>query len=287
MAIFTNQATLTFNGVSVNSNIVTGEITQVITAWKRSASDGYRQGDILTYVINLQNSGTTDFTGLTVTDDLGAYAFGTGTGTVTPLTYTGDPVIYSVNGVLQTSPTVTAGPPMVISGITVPAGGNTNLTYRVRVNEFAPVSTDTTIQNTATVSGTGLTEAVIAADTVTADNAARLSIFKELSPSTIPENGELTYTFLLQNSGNTATEATDVLTVTDTFNPILEAPLTVTLNGAPLAEGTGYTYNETTGLFSTVAGAIEVPAATATQDPTTGAFTVTPGTATLTVTGRV
>ena len=42
-----------------------------------------------------------------------------------------------------------------------------------------------------------------------------------------------------------------------------------------------------TGVFATVPGQILVPAATYTQDPTTGAYTINPGTATLTVTGTV
>ena len=48
-----------------------------------------------------------------------------------------------------------------------------------------------------------------------------------------------------------------------------------------------YTYDAATGLFSTVAGVVTVPAATITQDAATGAYTVVPGTATLTVTGTV
>ena len=61
----------------------------------------------------------------------------------------------------------------------------------------------------------------------------------------------------------------------------------VTLNGTALAQGTGYTYDETTGAFSTVPGVITVPAATYTQDPVTGIYTGTPGLATLTVTGTI
>ena len=32
MAQFTNQATMTYRGITTNSNLVTGEITQVLTA---------------------------------------------------------------------------------------------------------------------------------------------------------------------------------------------------------------------------------------------------------------
>ena len=52
-------------------------------------------------------------------------------------------------------------------------------------------------------------------------------------------------------------------------------------------EGVEYNYNEATGLFSTVPTHITVPAATYTQDPVTGAYSITPGIATLVVTGTI
>ncbi len=100
------------------------------------------------------------------------------------------------------------------------------------------------------------------------------------------DNEELTYTLIVQNLGNTPINATDGLTVSDTFSPIL-SNITVTLDGAPLAEGTGYTYDDTTGAFTTLDGAVTVPAATYTQDPVTGAIVTTPGVAVLTITGTV
>ena len=100
------------------------------------------------------------------------------------------------------------------------------------------------------------------------------------------ENGTLTYRFIIQNFGNTAAVATDNVTLTDTFDPILSG-LTVTLDGTVLSEGTDYTYNETTGEFATVQSRITVPAATFTQDPVTGNWITTPGVTTVTVTGTV
>jgi hypothetical protein len=52
-------------------------------------------------------------------------------------------------------------------------------------------------------------------------------------------------------------------------------------------QGVQYNYNEATGLFTTVPGQILVPAATYAQDPVTGAYTATPGIATLIVTGII
>lgn len=52
-------------------------------------------------------------------------------------------------------------------------------------------------------------------------------------------------------------------------------------------ETTNYTYDETTGLFATLAGEITVPAASYTQDPVTGAWLVNPGVSTLVITGTI
>ena len=88
----------------------------------------------------------------------------------------------------------------------------------------------------------------------------------------------------LENTGNT--EASGDVVMTDTFDPILQN-LSVTYNGQPWTANTNYTYNTQTGAFATLAGQITVPAATATQDPATGLWSITPGTSTLRVTGTV
>ena len=153
MAQFTNQATISYTGGEAASNIVTGEITQAIIMTKTAAEDCYRQGDILTYVVSIRNTGGAGFTGLTLTDNLGEYAFGEGA--LVPLSYTGL-VLYYVNGVLQPTPTVTEGPPFVIRGIDVPAGGSAVIVYRVRAGETAPLGEEAAITNRVTLTGGGL-----------------------------------------------------------------------------------------------------------------------------------
>lgn len=285
MAQFTNQASISYNGVTANSNIVTGEITQVLTASKTSVSGSYRRGEVLTYAVSISNTGSAPYTGLTVTDDLGAYT--TGTTSVTPLTFAGDSVLYYVNGVLQAAPTVAAGPPLTISGISVPAGGNALIVYRAAANDYAAPGTGGSIVNTASVSGGGLTEPISASETVTADASALLSITKALNPTIVAENGQIVYTFTIQNSGAEAADAAAGLIVSDTFNPVLRAPITVTLNGESLSETGNYSYNAATGAFATTAGRVTVPAAAYEQDTATGLWTVTPGVAVLTVTGNI
>ncbi|MBR7101110.1 MAG: hypothetical protein IKC74_02365, partial [Clostridia bacterium] len=94
------------------------------------------------------------------------------------------------------------------------------------------------------------------------------------------------YTFLIQNLGNEETDDDDNVILTDIFDPIL-TDITVSYNGTTWTEGTEYTYNEATGVFTTTAGAITVPAATYTQDAQTGVWQLTPGSVTLTVTGTI
>lgn len=283
MATFTNQATLRYNGNVVNSNITTGELLEVLSATKTAVIDTYSQGAEITYVVNIVNSGVETFTGITITDNLGEYPFGTGT--LVPLDYVIGSIRYYVNGVLQSAPTVLEGPPLIVGGLTVPANGVATVIYVAKVNQYAPLDIEGEITNIATIGGGGVTE-IIVNETVTPESSASLTITKTMCPTVITENGRLTYTFTIQNTGNIPALALDNVTVTDIFNPILTG-LTVTINGTTWSENTEYTYSETTGVFETIPGQITVPAATYVQDTTTGEWIIEPGVSVLTVTGTI
>ena len=283
MAFFTNQAQLRYGNEVANSNITVGEIQEVLAVTKTAVKRTYRQGDTITYIISIVNSGTTEYTGLTLTDDLGRYAFGEGERT--PLDYVAGTIHYYRNGVIQTAPTVEAGPPLVITGISVPAGGNATIVYETRLNAYAPLRIESEITNVVTVSGTCIT-GITATETISAVAEPILSITKSVSPVPVTECGRLTYTFVIQNTGNVPADPTTEVIVTDTFDPILR-DLTVTFNGTAWTDPTNYTYDETTGAFATVLGEVTVPAATYTQDPETGEWTTSPGVITLIVTGTI
>ncbi|MBQ9511232.1 MAG: hypothetical protein IJR55_06025 [Clostridia bacterium] len=283
MATFYNQATLSYNGIFRTSNVVVGEVIGSLTVTKTAVGDTYSAGGNVTYVISIINTGTTPFTGLSLTDDLGAYQVGDTT--VYPLEYVENSVLYYIDGVIQPTPTVTATNGIEITGISVPAGANATIIYNTAVTGFAPLSEGATIVNSVTVTGDGTTP-ITATETVTVEGGAVLSISKAISPATVSENDRITYTFVISNTGNAEATAADNVIVTDTFDPIL-SDITVTLNGVTVTQPDTYTYDETTGEFATVAGAITVPAATYTQDQTTGLWTTVPGTATLTVSGTI
>ena len=280
MATITNRATLTYNGVSVNSNVATGEILDEITATKTALQGTYGEGDTITYIINVVNSGATDAAGVTVTDDLGGYTFGEET--LYPLTYTGDAALFT-NGEPSPAPSVTAGPPLVFSGITVPAGGSVAIVYDTAVDQYAPLGTGAVIENTATIDGAGFSP-LTATGTVSHSAEPELAVTKSISPQTVRSGGNVTYTFVINNYGEAATEV-DGVKITDEFDPLLSS-LSAALDGTPLTETADYTYDGATGLFETVEGVITVPAAVYSQGED-GSWTTVPGETVLTVSGNI
>ena len=250
MASFTNMATLSYNGSQINSNVVTGELRDALTITKTAVSGGYRPGDTVTYVVTLSNTGTAALTGLTLTDDLGGSTVAAGT--VYPLAYVPGSVLYYNGGTAQPAPTVTAGPPMTVTGVTVPAGGNATLVYQARVTEFAAPGVEGEIRNTVTASGGGLATPLTATATTAARLEPELTISKALSPAVVTGNGPLTYTFTIRNTGNTALTGQEGAVITDTFDPILNIT-GVTFNGTAWTSPEDYTYDAATGTFATVA----------------------------------
>lgn len=190
MAAFYNTATLSYRDTSTNSNTVEGQLVQVLAAEKTAVLPTYGSSNTVTYIVSIRNSGAAAYTGLTVTDDLGGYAFAGETRV--PLTYVEGSLKYYSNGTLQPAPAVTAGAPLVIGGITVPAGGNALLIYEAEPNGYAPPATGGTITNTASITGDGLTTLLTAQATVAVGETLRLSISKCMSPTSVVENGTVT-----------------------------------------------------------------------------------------------
>lgn len=284
MAVFTNQATLSYNNLVTTSNVVQGELVQTLSMAKTAIEGTYLPGEVVTYAISLVNAGATAFSNLTVTDNLGAYAYNALS--LVPMTYVSGSATCFINGVRQVAPTVTSTSPLVVSGLSVPAGGDALLIYSARINQYAPLGESAVITNSASVSGGGLNEALSADAQITAESAPELSLIKAVNPTSVVENEPVTFTFTIQNNGTEAVLVSDSVVVSDTFNPILTIT-GVTLNGTALAQNTGYTYDTATGTFSTVAGQISVPAASYARDEATGAWSITPGSTTLIVTGTM
>jgi len=288
MQTFQNQATLSYNGITLVSNTTRGTITDVLSVLKTAVTPTYGDGTTQTYVVTIVNTGSTAYTGLTLTDDLGSYSFTPTGGTpinLQPLNFVANPVLYYVNGVQQSPLSVTPAENLVIPNISVPANGNATIIYTTETNEYAPLSTSATITNTVTLTGNGIATPITNDEEITASATPDLSIVKSLSPTTVSGTGTVTYTFEILNSGNTEAGTTANAIISDTFTPVLSG-ISVALNGTAI-QPPAYSYNTTSGAFSTASGTITVPAATYTQDAVSGVYSVTPGSTILTVTGTV
>jgi len=285
MATFYNQASLSFGGNTVNSNTTEAELLAGLTIEKRSVGNTYEAGGSIVYVITLSNLGNGAYNNLVINDNLGAYVPTGGSSAVVPLSYVDGSAVYYLNGIEQPTPTISASNELVISGIDLPASAIATIIYEARANEFASIAQGSQITNTAYVNG-GVGIGIITDEaTVTVRDEVNLTIAKAVCPAVISDNDEISYTIILQNHGNIPVNATDGLVVRDVFNPVL-SDITVLLDGETLGESF-YTYNEQTGEFATVNGAIAVPAATYATDPATSEITKTPGVAVLVISGRV
>jgi uncharacterized repeat protein (TIGR01451 family) len=286
MATFYNQATLSYNGNVTVSNITTGELLDTVSATKTALTDTYSPGSDTAYAVSIINTGTSDLNDITLTDDLGSYTFGEQATELVPLTYNEGSLKLFAGGALQPDPTVTSSSPLTVTGISVPAGSSVMVLYEAAVNQYAPFGAGAEVTNSVEISGVSKTVLATASATITPEEGAELTITKSLTPLTVSGSGELTYTFVIQNSGTAAVTGTDSVIFTDVFEPALNIT-SVTYTGAPWSEGTNYTYDEDTGTFTTPEGQITVPAAEYVQDPDTGAWSVQPGTSTIVITGTV
>lgn len=281
MAQFTNQAQLTYNNTVTVSNLAVGEIQDVLSIYKTAVKDVYKKDDSVTYAVNIVNSGSADLTGLTLTDDLGSFTLGSQQ--FVPLTYAANTVRYFRNNILQPPPIAAViGDVLTITGFTVPSNGSATFLYETRTNEFTPLEPESTVTNTAVL--TGNFTAVSASETIEVSSEPELSITKSISPIPVMANGTVTYSFVIENRGNTP--VTSGAVITDTFDPIL-TNVTAAFNDTAWTLGTDFTYSTSNGQFTTSANRVTVDAAVYSRDPETGVVTVIPGTSTLVITGTI
>lgn len=284
----TNQATLTYQYAGTTgqaaSNIATALLQEALSVAKTTLDANYRRNGELTYILTATNSGANALTNVVLSDNLGAYTPAGGTAAVYPLTYAGPAQLY-INGVLSGSITPTVSATGVTFTIpTLAAGATATILYKATANTAAPIAAEAGITNTVTATATGIADASTASHTINVADYADVSIVKDMSPSTLTDGSTITYTFTLYNYGNTA--ATDVV-LRDAFNPA-PSNLTVSINGTAVPSS-DYTY--TAGVLTLpdtgAATTLTVPAATFTQDTTTGVVSVTPGVTTVVVTGTI
>lgn len=265
------------------SNVAEIALESAVGFTKISVGSTYRDGSVVTYILTVTNSSGSAISGSTITDNLGTYVFGTSE--LTPLTYVA-PAVLLINGqdvsAQLTIDTSVAGS-LSFSLPSIPAGATANVIYNAQANEYAPLALASSITNTSTFESTSGCAESTASATVTVASAANVSIIKQMSPNPVICGEAITYSIKIYNYGNTAAEN---VVLTDDFNPV-PANVTVSRDGTLLL-GSDYTYLDgTLTVPSATATAVSVPAATFSQDATTGIISVVPSVVEYTVTGTI
>ncbi len=287
MATIINQATLSYGGNTVISNPAIGELIDPVSVFAAAPIRTYKAEDDLVSVLVMTNSTPTVFTNLDVTINLGAYS--SPYGTLIPLNFSGEPLGYYINGVFQPEPAYSILPngDLEITGINIPANGNTMILFSTIVNTFAPLDVGSTITNEVVISGGNLGTPTTVNSLFNVLEYTDLSFAKSQDISCASTPNEMTYTFVITNKGNIAVEASDDFQLTDNFIPPFDF-ITVTLDGTLLSDGTDYIYDlssSSEGTLTTTPGLITIPAATFVQDTVTGEYKTNPGAVIMKVTG--
>lgn len=287
MAIIENFATVRYTSGGVTettvSNLAQIDLTSSVTLSKLPLGAVYGNDSLLTYILTVQNTSDVALSGVVIEDNLGTFSYEASE--LTPLTYGGSAVLL-INGQDATaSLTVTSADPstLIFSLPPLAAGATANVVYTARVNEFAPLESGATIVNTAVLRADSDCAEGTATATVTVEDGASLSVFKQMSPNPVVCGSTVTYSIRVSNYGNAPAEDVQL---TDVFDPAPEN-ISVTRNGVPLV-ATDYTYEN--GVLSIIAGSATgdtVPAASFTRDPVTGAVSITPGEVEYVITGTI
>lgn len=287
MATIENFATIRYTSGGVTettvSNLAQVSVTSSVTLTKLSLNKAYGSDSLLTYVLTVQNTSGSPLTGVKLTDNLGTFAYGSTE--LTPLSYSGDAILL-INGQDATALLTvdsTASSAVIFTLPSLPAGSTANVVYTAQINEFAPLETNGSVANTATLSADSDCADGTATVTLPTEEGASISVFKQMSPNPVVCGSTLTYSIRVYNYGNAAAEDVQL---TDTFDPIPDG-IAVTRNGVALSDAE-YTYTD--GVLTITAGSATgdtVPAATFTRDPVTGAVSVSPGTVEYVITGTI
>lgn len=286
--IITNQATLNYrygtSTATATSNITTAVLNGPLSISKTSLSQSYRVGQNVTYLITVTNNGTAGAEDITIIDDLGTFL--SDGNNVTPLTYLGPSQLF-INGAFESEITPTLGANNIAFMIpSIPAGGNAQIIYLVRVNSYASSEAGSEITNTATADfdcGCPCNEPVSDSYTITAEEFADVRIVKTICPNPVVCGSTVTFTFNLYNYGNIP--ATDVV-LTDTFDPAL-SDIEVFVDDV-LIPSEDYNYINGTLRLPALGSDFEItiPAATFERDDV-GNITVTPGNVRIVVRGTI
>lgn len=235
--VLNNQANISYDysGAKSSQNAVSNTVTTTLldeyslTANKSVLNQTFRPGNIITYILSMENNGRGDLYNLTLTDNLGSDT------NVKPMSFL-NAILYVNNYPVEITPVLSPDQSVTFQ-ISSPflSGDNAMIIYNTMVDSDLSSSVSS-ITNSVTVtanggssSGTVVTVDPNPSTTINIENYAQLSISKQSDKETITSGETLTYTFTLNNIGN---EEADNIILTDTLpQNFLVTQVTSTTNG--------------------------------------------------------
>ena len=235
--VLNNQANISYDysGAKSSQNAVSNTVTTTLldeyslTANKSVLNQTFRPGNIITYILSMENNGRGDLYNLTLTDNLGSDT------NVKPMSFL-NAILYVNNSPVEITPVLSPDQSVTFQ-ISSPflSGDNAMIIYNTMVDSDLSSSVSS-ITNSVTVtanggssSGTVVTVDPNPSTTINIENYAQLSISKQSDKETITSGETLTYTFTLNNIGN---EEADNIILTDTLpQNFLVTQVTSTTNG--------------------------------------------------------
>ncbi len=204
-----------------NTSVVTLREANGLIIEKSAQVQTYAPGSIITYVITIQNTGTNDFSGVRVTDDLSGQGY---------IYYVLGSAILYYNGLAE-APEIVSTEPLVFTLPPLSAGDSMVLSYSSQV-AFDLSPSVNSISNTATAIGYTSSGEVsnYSISTIIRSEAANISITKTSSESTVSVDQSFNYYITLTNSGDSIA---NVSSITDDF------PEDFVINNVSLKIGSG------------------------------------------------
>jgi len=139
MAVFSNKANLKYNGKSIDSNTVYGNMPSSALLTKHHVESDYASGSTITYIINIVNISDAALTDISLVT-----------------------IMFYLDGIMQPAPPLSSDGELTVNNLTIPSGSVATIIYQTTVAVLTPVS----ITNTVTLSGDGLPSEISASDTI-------------------------------------------------------------------------------------------------------------------------
>lgn len=278
---YTNKALFGYKNETIKSNAVTSIMQDVLTCNVFSVKKDYTKNSILTFLINIKNTGNEVIKNLTITDNLSLYEYNGKK--LNQLSYIENSTLIFVNGE-ENRIKPKLNNELFFDNITIPEKGIVTIVYQTIVTKYAQLDASNKIESEITIKGEDVLKEIKLKYVINVENKADLKIDKRIEPIPIVNKGEIKIIYQLFNYGNVDVNPQDAGFFVDTFNPIIKN-IKVELNRTNSLQN-NYTYNQTTGLFQINKGIITVPKAKFIQT-SEGDISVEPGMTEIIISGKL